>query len=139
LEYVAKIKGVKFYNDSKATNTESVKYALQSFKKPIRIIMGGAGKGEDYSVLNSLLAKNAKKIYLLGSARMEMAEAFENITEMELFDEFRSAVEKSFSDSRRGDIVVLSPACTSYDMFNNFEERGNFFKEIVNELADEKK
>jgi len=139
LEYVAEIGGVDFYNDSKATNTESVKYALQSFKKPIRIIMGGAGKGEDYTVLNPFLATNVKKIYLLGSARQEMARAFENIAEIEQFSDFRSCVEKSFFDSEKGDIVVLSPACTSYDMFNNFEERGNFFKEIVSGLKNEKK
>lgn len=138
LEFVDQIEGIKFYNDSKATNTESVKYALQSFQKPIRIIMGGAGKGEDFSILNDLLKKNTKKIYLLGSARMEMAEAFGDIVEIELFDDFRSAILKSYYDSQSDDIIVLSPACTSYDMFSNFEERGNLFKKIVRELTDEK-
>jgi UDP-N-acetylmuramoylalanine--D-glutamate ligase len=138
LEFVASVKNVKFYNDSKATNTESVKLALLSFKKPVRIIMGGAGKGEDYSVLNPYLKRTAKKVYLLGEAKFEMAETFKNITEIEIFSDFRSAVEKSFADAHKGDTVLLSPACTSYDMFNNFEERGNFFKQIVRELADGK-
>ncbi|KQC11180.1 MAG: UDP-N-acetylmuramoylalanine--D-glutamate ligase [Candidatus Cloacimonas sp. SDB] len=137
-EFVASVKNVKFYNDSKATNTESVKLALLSFKKPVRIIMGGAGKGEDYSVLNPYLKKTAKKVYLLGEAKSEMAETFKNIAEVEIFSDFRSAVEKSFADAHKGDTVLLSPACTSYDMFNNFEERGNFFKQIVRELADGK-
>ncbi|MFC1887240.1 UDP-N-acetylmuramoyl-L-alanine--D-glutamate ligase [Candidatus Cloacimonadota bacterium] len=138
LEYVANVNGVEFYNDSKATNTESVKYALQSFKKPIRIIMGGAGKGEDYSILNPLLKNNASKIYLLGDTRFEMAEAFKGIAEIEIFDEFKSCVQKSYQDSRKGDIVVLSPACTSYDMFRNFEERGRYFKSIVKDLENGK-
>jgi len=138
LEFVADIGGIRFYNDSKATNTESVKFALQSFSQPIRIIMGGAGKGEDYTVLNDLLRKNAAKIYLLGEARDEMAEAFEGITELELFDDFRSAVEEAYRNAITGDIVVLSPACTSYDMFNNFEERGEYFKKVVQELSNGK-
>jgi len=138
LEFVGSLKNVLFYNDSKATNTESVKFALRSFKKPVRIIMGGAGKGEDYSVLNPCLKKTAKKVYLVGETKFEMAETFKNITEIEVFRDFRSAVEKSFADAHRGDTILLSPACTSYDMFNNYEERGNFFKQIVKELADGK-
>jgi len=100
--------------------------------------MGGAGKGEDYTVLNDLLRKNAAKIYLLGEARDEMTEAFEGITELELFDDFRSAVEEAYRNAITGDIVVLSPACTSYDMFNNFEERGEYFKKVVQELSNGK-
>lgn len=134
LEFVKTINGVEFYNDSKATNTDSVKYALQSFSKPIRIIMGGAGKGEDYSVLNPLLIKHARKIYLIGDSRFEMAEAFENTVEIELFKNYESVIETAFQDSISGDVIVLSPACTSYDMFKNFEERGNTFKQIVRNL-----
>ncbi|MCD4796469.1 MAG: UDP-N-acetylmuramoyl-L-alanine--D-glutamate ligase [Candidatus Cloacimonetes bacterium] len=131
LEPVAIINGIKFINDSKATNTDSVKYALQSFEEPIRIIMGGAGKGEDYSVLNPYLKKHAKKIYLIGDARYKMKKAFENIVDIELFDDFEKSIIAAFSEAEKGDSIVLSPACTSYDMFNNFEERGNKFKQIV--------
>ena len=134
LEFVAEVNGIKFINDSKATNTESVKYALQSFSKPIRIIMGGAGKGEDYTVLNPLLKQYAKKIYLVGESRLEMEQAFKSTTDIALFDVFREAVLAAYSDAEKGDYVVLSPACTSYDMFNNFEERGDRFKAIVHEL-----
>ena len=134
LEFVAEVNGIKFINDSKATNTESVKYALQSFSKPIRIIMGGAGKGEDYTVLNPLLKQYAKKIYLVGESRLEMEQAFKSATDIALFDVFKEAVLAAYSDAEKGDYVVLSPACTSYDMFNNFEERGDRFKAIVHEL-----
>ncbi len=134
LEFVAEVNGIKFINDSKATNTESVKYALQSFSKPIRIIMGGAGKGEDYTVLNPLLKQYAKKIYLVGESRLEMEKAFKSATDIALFDVFQGAVLAAYSDAEKGDYVVLSPACTSYDMFNNFEERGDRFKAIVHEL-----
>ncbi len=134
LEFVAEVNGIKFINDSKATNTESVKYALQSFPKPIRIIMGGAGKGEDYTVLNPLLKQYAKKIYLVGESRLEMEQAFKSTTDIALFNVFKRAVLAAYSDAEKGDYVVLSPACTSYDMFNNFEERGDRFKAIVHEL-----
>lgn len=134
MEFVKEIHGVKFYNDSKATNTDSVKYALQSFKKPIRIILGGAGKGEDYSVLIPYLKQNAKKIYLTGDTINEMEKVFSETLEIVTDKDFKSIIEIAFSESEEGDIVVLSPACTSYDRFNNFEERGNTFKKIVHGL-----
>jgi UDP-N-acetylmuramoylalanine--D-glutamate ligase len=134
LEFVEKIDGVSFYNDSKATNTDSVKYALQSFPKPIRLIMGGAGKGEDYSILNSILKKHAIKVYLVGDSRFEMAEAFNGIVDLEIFKTYESVIKTAFAESNSGDVIVLSPACTSYDMFKNFEERGDVFKQIVRDL-----
>ncbi len=134
LEYVDTIAGVKFINDSKATNTDSVKYALQSFDRPIRIIMGGKGKGEDYRILNKYLSKFAKKIYLIGETIAEMRAAFSGVCEFEEFDSFKAAIVKAFEDAKSGEDVVLSPACTSYDMFANFEVRGDTFKEIVREL-----
>jgi len=134
LEFVEEINGVKFYNDSKATNTDSVKYALQSFDTPIRIIMGGAGKGEDYRILSPYLKNRTKKIYLTGNTIDEMEEAFEGALEIESIKDFEEVIKKAFLDSSQGDIVVLSPACTSYDRFKNFEERGNTFKEIVSRL-----
>lgn len=135
LEFIAKINGVAYYNDSKATNTDSVKYALQSFEKPIRIIMGGAGKGEDYSVLNKYLKKHAKKIYLVGDTRFEMEKAFADIIPLELFENYQPMIEKIHSEAEAGESVVLCPACTSYDMFKNFEERGNYFRKLVMELS----
>jgi len=134
LEFVKEIDGVKFYNDSKATNTDSVKYALQSFDTPIRIIMGGAGKGEDYRILIPYLKDQAKKIYLTGDTINEMKEAFADTLDIDAIKDFENVVKKAFSDSSHGDIIVLSPACTSYDRFKNFKDRGNTFKEIVSKL-----
>ncbi len=134
LEFVKEVDGIKFYNDSKATNTDSVKYALQSFDRPIRIIMGGAGKGEDYSILIPYLQERAKKVYLTGDTIDEMKKAFEGSVEIASIKEFEDVIQKAFSDSKEGDIIVLSPACTSYDRFKNFEERGNTFKKIVSGL-----
>jgi len=134
MEFVKEIDGIKFYNDSKATNTDSVKFALQSFEKPIRIIMGGAGKGEDYSILIPYLRDRAKKVYLTGNTINEMKNTFDGSVEIESIKEFEDVIVKAFSDSEKGDIIVLSPACTSYDRFKNFEERGNTFKEIVSRL-----
>ena len=137
LEFVTEVRGVKFVNDSKATNTESVKYALQSFDQPIRIIMGGGGKGEDYTVLNPYLKKYARKVYLTGGTRLEMKKAFTGSVELAVFEDFEDAIRNAFKEASAGEYIVLSPACTSYDMFNNFEERGNKFKEIVLKLKNE--
>ena len=134
LEFVENIDGISFFNDSKATNTDSVKYALQSFDKPIRLIIGGAGKNEDYTVLNHLIKKYVKKIYIIGADRFKMKKAFANTVKLELFDDFQNGITKAFSEAQKDDVILLSPACTSYDMFQNFEERGNFFKKIVRNL-----
>ena len=137
LEFVAEINSIKFYNDSKATNTDSVKYALQSFDKPVRIILGGSDKGEDFSTLNRVLKKQAKKVYLIGETREKMITAFGNVIKTSQFDNFENCVQTAFSESEQGDIILLSPACASFDMFKNFEYRGNVFKKIVWEIKDE--
>ncbi len=134
LEFITSIRGINFINDSKATNTDSVRYALQSFPEPIRIIMGGRGKGEDYSVLNDLIAKHVKKMYLIGESRHEMKKVFENIAPVEMFNDLETAVKSAFEESDQGEYIVLSPACASFDMFTNFEDRGKKFKEIVDKL-----
>ena len=134
LEFVSTINGINFINDSKATNTDSVKYALQSFSKPVRIIMGGKGKGEDFKILNKYLEKHAKKIYLIGDTIAEMHKAFSGICEIEEFSSFESAIVTAYKNAESGDNIVLSTACTSYDMFPNFEVRGNTFKQIVRGL-----
>jgi UDP-N-acetylmuramoylalanine--D-glutamate ligase len=137
MEFAGSINGIEFYNDSKATNTDSVRYALQSFGKPITVIMGGAGKGEDYSVLNEVLRKYAKHIYLVGDSAEEMYKVFKNITKTEIFPNYESCISDAVKNSQGGDIVVLSPACTSYDNFINFEHRGDYFKQKVKELKNE--
>ena len=134
LEPVTEKNGVKFINDSKATNTDSVKYALQSFENPIRIILGGSDKGEDFSVLLPYLQKHAVKVYLIGETRSKMKKAFAGKIETSEFDNFQDCIETAFREAKEGDIVLLSPACASYDMFDNFEQRGNIFKQIVKRL-----
>ena len=137
LEYVGSVKGVSFYNDSKATNTDSVRSALYSFTEPIRIIMGGSDKGEDYSVLTADLQKTVTKAYLTGATREKMYQTWLHKIPLECIADFETAVRKAFSDSREGDVIVLSPACASFDRFLNYEERGNFFKEIVTRIINE--
>ncbi len=139
LEYVEEINGVKFYNDSKATNSDSVKSALKSFSEPLHLIMGGSLKKEDYSVLKELIQENVKKIYLIGESKKILKETFEDIVDIEEFSEFKDAVLEAQKNSQPGDIVLLSPACASYDMFKNFEERGKYFKSIVEEIKNVKK
>ena len=137
LEFVDTINGVSFYNDSKATNTDAVIYALMSFGKRIRIILGGSDKGEDFSVLNPHLIKYAKKIYLIGATKDKMEKDFVEIKSsipIEKFTDFKTAITTAYKDSEKGDVVVLSPACASYDMFKNFEQRGEIFKKIVKAL-----
>lgn len=135
LEYVMSIDKIDFVNDSKATNTDSVKFALQSFGQPLRIIMGGRGKGEDYAVLNPFLAKHVSKIYLIGEAATEMAEAFSDICPIQKCSDLPNAVKAAYQQAEAGETVLLSPACTSYDMYKNFELRGDDFKQIVRKLS----
>ena len=134
LEFVAKIDGIKFINDSKATNTDAVKYALQSFSNPIRIILGGSDKGEDFSVLLPYLRKFAKKVYLIGETREKMKKTFAGKIKFSEFEDFQYCIETAFSEAEKNDVILLSPACASYDMFKNFEWRGDFFKQIVENL-----
>ncbi len=137
LEYVETINGVLFYNDSKATNTDSVKCALTSFEKPIRVIMGGSDKGEDFGVLVPLLKKWAKKAYITGGTLNLMKKAWEGRIEMECIPDFEDAVRAAYQESQPGDVIVLSPACASFDRFRNYEHRGEVFKELVRRMAAE--
>ncbi|HPY95741.1 MAG TPA: UDP-N-acetylmuramoyl-L-alanine--D-glutamate ligase [Candidatus Cloacimonadota bacterium] len=137
LEHVDTIKGISFINDSKATNTDSVRNALLSFDKPIHIILGGSEKGEDYSVLIDLLKNHAEKTYLVGETKEKMINCFQEKIVYESFDDLEAAMRKAFAESTEGDYIVLSPACASFDMFQNFEHRGQVFKEIVKKLKDE--
>ncbi len=135
LEIFYEKNGISYVNDSKATNTDSVKYSLSSFDKPVRIILGGSDKGEDFSALIPFLQKNAKKIYLIGETQKKMEKNFSGICELETFATFNDCVQTAISDSTAGDIVLLAPACASYDMFKNYEERGEKFKLLVRELS----
>lgn len=137
LEYVRNVNGVSFYNDSKATNMDSVKYALLSFDRPIRIIMGGSDKGEDYGVISELLHQKARKVYISGATADKMRQAWLGKVPLECIDSFEECIKIAFEESLGGDTIVLSPGCASFDKFRNFEHRGDSFKDIVNKIAQD--
>jgi UDP-N-acetylmuramoylalanine--D-glutamate ligase len=135
LEFVATIHGVEFINDSKATNVNSAWYALESMNRPVVWIVGGTDKGNDYSILKDLVKEKVHTIVCLGKDNRKIMSAFSTvvpfITEATTAKE---AVMKASKASRQGDTVLLSPACASFDLFENYEDRGNQFKEAVREL-----
>jgi len=134
LEYVRDIEGITFINDSKATTLESLAVALTSFETPVILIAGGKDKGSDYRKLNHLIADNARQVILIGTAKDKMSEAWQDIVPVHLSDTLADAVETAYKMAESGENVLLSPACSSFDMFNDFEDRGKQFKEIVYKL-----
>ena len=135
LEYVATIRGVTFINDSKATNVNSVWYALESMKRPTILILGGQDKGNDYNEIMELVKEKVKAIICIGKDNSPIHAAFDSV--METIIDTTSATEAvhaAYSLADNGDIVLLSPACASFDRFNNFEDRGIQFKEAVRNL-----
>ena len=134
LELVKVIHGIEYINDSKATNVESVWYALRSFDKPILLILGGKDKGNDYSRIRPLIKNNVKKIYAIGSSSEKVYKEFSDIVTVEKVMTLEDCVTKSYRDAEKGEVVLLSPACASFDMFNNYEHRGKVFKNAVESL-----
>ena len=138
LEWVRDVDGVKFFNDSKGTNVGSVVKSLASFEEPIWLIAGGRDKEGDYAPLKSLISGKVKGMALIGEARERMFRSLAGLTETVKLDSLDEAVQWAWSKARPGDVVLLSPACSSYDMFLNYQERGKRFKAIVNGLAGAK-
>jgi UDP-N-acetylmuramoylalanine--D-glutamate ligase len=135
MEPVATIRGVEFINDSKATNVNSTWYALESMTKPVILILGGVDKGNDYSLLNELMKEKVKAIICLGTDNAKIHEAFGNIVQTIVdTDNAVNAVQAAFHFAAKGDVVLLSPACASFDLFKNYEDRGNQFKQAVKDL-----
>jgi len=135
METVATIKGVEFINDSKATNTNSTWYALESMTKPTILILGGVDKGNDYSFLTDLVKEKVKAIVCLGIDNRKIHEAFGNdVGLMVNTTSAKDAVQAAFHFANKGDVVLLSPACASFDLFKNYEDRGKQFKEAVKDL-----
>jgi UDP-N-acetylmuramoylalanine--D-glutamate ligase len=135
MEPVASIKNVEFINDSKATNVNSTWFALESMEKPVILILGGVDKGNDYSLLKELVKEKVKAIVCLGVDNRKIHEAFGDI--MPLIVNTSSAIEATqaaFHFASKGDIVLLSPACASFDLFKNYEDRGKQFKQAVKGL-----
>jgi UDP-N-acetylmuramoylalanine--D-glutamate ligase len=135
MEKVGTIKGVEFINDSKATNVNSTWFALESMNKPVILILGGVDKGNDYDVLKELVAEKVKAIVCLGTDNTKIHEAFGDIIPLMLnTDNAEEAVKTAYHFSNKGDVVLLSPACASFDLFKNYEDRGNQFKQAVKSL-----
>ena len=135
LEYVATINGVDYYNDSKATNVDATIKALESFAGNIHIILGGKDKGSDYSVLNDLLCQRVKKVYTIGAAAQKIESQITGAAEIVHAETLDTAVRRAAASAKQGDIVLLAPACASFDQFQSYEHRGRFFKEVVQSLA----
>lgn len=134
-EYVATVRGVEFINDSKATNVNSTWYALESMTRPTILILGGVDKGNDYSELFDLVKEKVKAIVCVGVDNRKIHEAFGNYVELIVnTGSMKEAVQAAFHFSNKGDAVLLSPACASFDLFKNYEDRGKQFKEAVREL-----
>jgi UDP-N-acetylmuramoylalanine--D-glutamate ligase len=136
LEFVATVRGVDYYNDSKATNVDATIKALESFPANIHLILGGKDKGSDYSVLNDLLRKRVKRVYTIGAAagKIEGQIAASGV-EVVRAENLENALRKANAAAQTGDVVLLAPACASFDQFKNYEERGSVFKEIVKGLG----
>ena len=135
MEFVAMVRGVEFVNDSKATNVNSTWYALESMTKPVVLVLGGVDKGNDYQLIAELVKEKVKAIVCMGTDNKKIIQAFKNIVPVIVESESaKKAVNASFKLATKGDVVLLSPACASFDLFKNYEDRGTQFKNSVKEL-----
>jgi UDP-N-acetylmuramoylalanine--D-glutamate ligase len=134
LEFVATIRGVDYYNDSKATNVDATIKALESFPSNIHLILGGKDKGSDYAVLNDLLRQRVKRVYTIGAAAAKIESQIKGV-EVVHAETLENALRKANAAAQPGDVVLLAPACASFDQFKSYEHRGKMFKEIVRGLA----
>ena len=131
LEKIAEIDGVLYLDDSKATNIGAVAAALAGMDRPVVLIAGGRDKGGDYRLLNEVVIAKVKGLVLVGEARDMMAAAFAGLTRVEMADDLPAAVRLSATMADSGDVVLLSPACASFDMFDSYDHRGQVFKDAV--------
>jgi UDP-N-acetylmuramoylalanine--D-glutamate ligase len=136
LEQVASIRGVEYYNDSKATNVDATIKALESFPANIHLILGGKDKGSDYGVLNDLLRQRVKRVYTIGTAAAKIESQIKEAAEIDHAETLETAIKHAAEAATPGDIVLLAPACASFDQFRNYEHRGKVFKEVVNDLFE---
>jgi UDP-N-acetylmuramoylalanine--D-glutamate ligase len=135
LEYVATVKGVEYYNDSKATNVDATIKALESFAKNIHLILGGKDKGSDYTVLNDLLRQRVKRVYTIGAAAEKIESHIKGAAEIVHAETLENAIRRASAVAQPGDIVLLAPACASFDQFQSYNHRGQVFKEVVHSLS----
>ena len=137
IEYSGNIKGIKCYNDSKATNLDAVKVALNSFDDPVILILGGKDKGKsEFKKIIELNSKNIKNIICYGESSKEIYNQLEKFNNKAIIEDFELAIKNAILNGENGDIILLSPGCASFDQFTNYVERGNFFKNIVQEFVN---
>jgi UDP-N-acetylmuramoylalanine--D-glutamate ligase len=134
LEFVREKDGVRYYNDSKGTNVGAVVKSLASFSVPVILLAGGVDKGGDYGVLREGIRERVKRLVLFGAAKQMIAGSLGRETETVIVDDIEAAVRDAHQHARPGDVVLLSPACSSFDMFRNYAERGRVFKSLVQSL-----
>jgi UDP-N-acetylmuramoylalanine--D-glutamate ligase len=133
LEYVATINGVEFYNDSKATNVDATAKAVAAFSTDIHLILGGKDKGSDYTQLAQLLQSRVRAVYTIGSAAAKIESQLRGVVTIQSCETLDKAVSAAASAARPGEVVLLAPACSSFDQFESYEHRGRVFKELVSE------
>ena len=131
LEFVRQVGGVRFFNDSKATNVHAVEKALSAFNENTILIMGGKDTGLNYKPLFNSIKEKVKSLVLFGEAKERINRDIGDAAETFLIGTFEEAILIAYQKSRIGDVVLMSPGCSSFDIFDNYIERGNYFKEIV--------
>lgn len=138
LEFVAEIAGISYYNDSKATNVDATIKALESFPANIHLILGGKDKGSDYSLLNDLLRQRVKRVYTIGAAAEKIESQIADAVEIFPAGTLDNAVRRATTTAVPGDVILLAPACASFDQFQSYEHRGRVFKDVVKALGSAK-
>ena len=143
-EFVREVNGIKYVNNSKATTVEAVEMALKSYDEPIVLIMGGKDKGNDYSTIFDLVKKKVKAVVATGYSADTIVKNFENLVPVTKvgtigdakpnLESMKNTIDTATALASKGDVVLLSPACTSFDWFRDYEERGRIFKQLVNQL-----
>jgi UDP-N-acetylmuramoylalanine--D-glutamate ligase len=134
LEWVADLKGVSFYDDSKGTNVGAVATSLAHFDRPVILIAGGRDKDSDFSLLNDLVAARVKALVLIGETRERLAHVWRGLAPIYPAEDMAGAVARAWELSRPGEVVLLSPACASFDMYTDYAQRGRDFQKRVREL-----
>jgi UDP-N-acetylmuramoylalanine--D-glutamate ligase len=135
LEWVAEVRGVAYYNDSKATNVDATKKALEAFSGGVHLILGGKDKDSDYAELGELVRERVKAVYTIGSAAEKIERQLAGVVKMVGAETLEAAVAEAASAAVAGDVVLLAPACSSFDQFENYEHRGRVFKGLVKGLS----
>ncbi len=133
LEFVATVDGVEYYNDSKATNVDATAKAVAAFAGGVHLILGGKDKGSDYTALNELLRARVRAVYTIGAAAEKIEGQLRGVVPIEACGTLEAAVNAAAKAAKTGDVVLLAPACSSFDQFENYEHRGRMFKELVRE------